>query len=218
MRLSVRLQNIADQVDCRRVADIGCDHGKLTEYLFESDRIDYAFVTDISRPSVQKAVDILSMANRDFDWACGDGTECISPSHKVEQGIIAGMGGRNIIKILTDDKSGISSWVLQPQNNEVQLKKYLVKNKYHIVCDYVVKEKNMFYNILKVRRTNCRHKYSKYHMYMGKDNFDGNKYFVEYLDYLQRQNEFLIKNAPFSVRLKAKKVLKYIDKARKEIK
>lgn len=218
MGLSTRLSSIAEQVDRRRVADIGCDHGKLVEYLFDNNAIDYAFVTDISLPSVQKAVKILGDKDRAFDWACGDGTQHITPQHNIEQGIIAGMGGINIVKILKNDSSNIKSWVLQPQNNEFYLKKYLIKNKYKIVCDFIVKDKNIYYNILKVEKTSRRHKYSQFNMYFGKDNFTQNKYFEGYLDYVQKKCEFIKNKAPFKVKRIVKKVLKYTNKARKEIK
>ena len=140
MELSIRLQNIAKLVDERRVADIGCDHGKLVANLFEKSLIDYAFVTDISMPSVQKAVKILSDMKVHFDWACGDGTEKITNSHNIKEGIISGMGGLEIIKIFKNSKVDIDKWVLQPQNNEIALKKYLIKNKYKIVQDFIVKD------------------------------------------------------------------------------
>ena len=66
--LSPRLIKVRDFVDCKRVADIGCDHGKLVEDLFINNMIDYAFVSDISKPSVTKAVELLTKNNRNFDY------------------------------------------------------------------------------------------------------------------------------------------------------
>lgn len=216
MDLSIRLQNIADQVDARRVADIGCDHGKLVAYLFENHIIDWAYVSDISMPSVQKAVKVLEDMKVDFDWSCGDGTQKMTDKLNIEQVIISGMGGLEIVKILSDNKVHIDSWILQPQNNEICLKKYLIKNKYKIIKDFIVKDKNIYYNILKVVKTDKTQKLSEYQMYFGKDNFADNPYFSEYLSYMQNKYEKIYLQVPFMKKLKTKKVLRYIKKAKME--
>lgn len=217
MRLSVRLQNIADQVDKRRVCDIGCDHGKLVEYLFDQNKIDYAFLSDVSMPSVQKAVALMGKKNVQFDWVCADGTQGIQ-NQNIEQGIISGMGGIEIIKILTDDKTNISSWVLQPQNNEICLKKFLIKNKFKIVKDFIVKDKNIYYNILKVEKTQKKQKVSKFYLYFGKDNFAHNIYFRDYLEYMENKYQKILCVVSRHKKWEIKKILRYIKKAKMESK
>ena len=59
-KLGKRLEVIASLVDRKRIADVGCDHGKLAYYLLEKGISDYAVVSDISMPSLNKAIDILS--------------------------------------------------------------------------------------------------------------------------------------------------------------
>lgn len=217
MELSIRLQNIANQVDKRRIADIGCDHGKLVAYLFENKKIDYAFVTDISLPSVKKAVKILTDMSVGFDWACGDGTEKITNDHKIEEGIISGMGGLEIIKIFQNSTVEIKDWVLQPQNNEFSLKKYLIKNKYKIIKDFIVKDKNIYYNILRVQKSNKKQKISDYHIMFGKENFVENEYFSLYLDYLKSKLEKILLVLPKFKKGKIKIQLKWVQKAQKEL-
>lgn len=218
MELSTRLQNIADLVDKRRVTDIGCDHGKLVAYLFENKRIDYAFVTDISLPSVKKAVSILNDMQVDFDWACGDGTEKITSDHKIEEGIISGMGGLEIVKIFQNSTLEINDWVLQPQNNETTLKKYLIKNKYEIIKDFIVKDKNIYYNILRVQKSEKKQKLSEYRMMFGKENFENNKYFPMYLKYLKQKLEKILIVLPKFKKGKIKRQLRLVNKAQKELK
>ena len=72
-KLGKRLEVIASLVDCKRIADVGCDHGKLAYYLLDNGISDYAVVSDISRPSLNKAVDILSKTKYNFDYICCDG-------------------------------------------------------------------------------------------------------------------------------------------------
>ena len=76
--LRPRLIAVRQLVDKKRVADVGCDHGKLVEDLFRNKKIDYAFVSDISKDSVMKAVDLLTKNNRNFDFGIGDGLSTLS--------------------------------------------------------------------------------------------------------------------------------------------
>ena len=133
--LSPRLVKVREFVDCKRVADIGCDHGKLVEDLFRNNKIDYAFVSDISKPSVTKAVELLTKNKRNFDYAVGDGLEKIETNHNIEQVVISGMGGLEIIKILENNPLLLSKFVLQPQNNELRLKMWLIENNFEILND-----------------------------------------------------------------------------------
>ena len=57
-KLSKRLQVIADLVNKNNVCDVGCDHGKLVEYLLSNKIVDYAIVSDISQPSLNKAIEL----------------------------------------------------------------------------------------------------------------------------------------------------------------
>ena len=97
-KLGKRLEVIASLVDRKRIADVGCDHGKLAYYLLDNGISDYAVVSDISRPSLNKAIDILSKTKYNFDYICCDGLSGYS-GYNVDQAIIAGMGGDEIIKI-----------------------------------------------------------------------------------------------------------------------
>ena len=58
IKISFRLKFISSLVDERIVADVGCDHGKLVRKLFDENKIDFAYVSDISRGSLQKAIDL----------------------------------------------------------------------------------------------------------------------------------------------------------------
>ena len=98
-KLGKRLEVIASLVNCKRIADVGCDHGKLAYYLLDNGIVDYAVVSDISKPSLNKAVDILSKTKYNFDYICCDGLTGYK-GYNIDQCIIAGMGGDEIIKII----------------------------------------------------------------------------------------------------------------------
>lgn len=58
IRLDQRLTAIANLVDYGKVADVGCDHGKLGYYLVSTDRASEVIATDISAPSLAKAEEL----------------------------------------------------------------------------------------------------------------------------------------------------------------
>ena len=55
-----RLQAVYNQIDCKKVVDVGCDHGKLVAQLFLDKKIDKAILTDISVQSLDKAKKLMS--------------------------------------------------------------------------------------------------------------------------------------------------------------
>ena len=210
--LSPRLIQVRKFVDCKRVADIGCDHGKLVEDLFRNGLIDYAFVSDISKPSVNKAVELLTKNNRNFDYAVGDGLEKIEEKHNIQQVVISGMGGLEIIKILENNPLNISKFVLQPQNNEIKLKKWLFENKFEILNDLIVKDKHIYYNVIKVQAAKKLKKQKHFDLKFGKDNFNGNQDFYKYLMFLKAQYEKRLFAMPKVKQKEVKKELKLLIK------
>lgn len=214
--LSPRLQLVSRFVDKKRVADIGCDHGKLVEDLFRNNKIDYAFISDISEPSVTKAVKLLTDNNRDFDYAVGDGLEKIEKNHNIEQVVISGMGGLEIIKILENNKLKLNNFVLQPQNNELKLKQWLLQNNYEIVNDLIVKDRHIYYNVLKVISAKKVKKLRLFDLKFGKHNFNGNEDFFKFLVYQKSKFEKMLWSMPKAKQKEVKKELKFIKKAFKK--
>ena len=98
-KLGKRLEVIASLVTKKRICDVGCDHGKLAHYLLENKISDYAVVSDISMPSLNKAIDILSKSKYNFDYICCDGLTGYV-GYDIDECIISGMGGDEIIKII----------------------------------------------------------------------------------------------------------------------
>ena len=191
--LSKRLQYISDLVAYRRVCDVACDHGKIIAKLFCDNKIDYAIVSDISEKCSLKAKSILDNMNVvDYDMRVGDGFENIFETDNIQEAIISGLGGLEIIKIMQNATKNIKSFIIQPQNNNILVKKFLINNGYRIVHDKIIKD-DKFYNIFKVVRGECS--LSEFDIYFGKENFTSyNKEFYEYLNVLDNKiNKFINK-------------------------
>lgn len=214
--LGDRLSLVATFVDKERVADVGCDHGKLLEELFRQNKITYAFASDISEPSVNKAKELLTANNRNFDYAVGDGLEKIETMHNIQQVVISGMGGLEIIKIMENNPLEFNDFVLCPHNNELALKMWLINNQYQITNDLIVKERHIFYNVLKVVKTEQKQKLRVFDLKFGKNNFVSNVDFYKYLIYSKDKYEKLLLNLPKNKLKTIKTELKYVNKAIKK--
>ncbi len=183
-----RLKKIYDLVDLRVVADIGTDHGKLVGQLFIDKKIDKAYLTDISAKSLQKAKDLMTELGFDkqSQFAISDGFDSFEPIENCEA-VIAGMGGEEIIKILSKLKkqNKITSFVLQPMKNIVNLRQYLVKNGYKIVVDIIVRDGKKYYFVIKAKKGFGF--LTKKAKYFGKTNIK--TYPKDFLDYLKSEKQ-----------------------------
>ena len=210
IKLTKRLSTIASLVNYRKIADVGCDHGKLVAYLFENNLIDYAYVSDISQPSLNKAVRLLNHIKANFDYECTDGIS--ANANQCDLVIISGMGGSEIIKILSKNPTQVTNYILQPQHNEIDLKKYLIANNFCIEQDIILKDKK-FYNVIKCIKCDKKQKISKYNLYFG-TNKASNPDFMQYIDYELNKVSAIISKVPFAKRIKMKKYLKLLNKAK----
>ena len=145
MNLSERLQTIANFVPKNSVvADIGTDHGYIPIYLIENNISKKVIATDISKNSLEKAIENVNIYNYEnkIDTRHGNGLETIK-EYEVDTVIIAGMGGILIKDIL--DKSwskrdSITNFILQPNIATSELRKYLIEKNFEILDEKLVKD------------------------------------------------------------------------------
>lgn len=212
-KIQKRLQIIANLVNYRNICDVGCDHGKLSEYLLRNNMVDSVIVSDISLPSLNKAIDLLSKRNYNFEYIHCDGLTGYSGKN-VDQCVISGMGGDEIIKIISNSPIEIKSYILSPQHNNIEVKKFIISKGYNIDYDIIIKDKDKFYNIFRCVVSNNKDLLTQYDLYFGKANFESkdsnifefveseikkinkilektpnNKYLSEYLDLLKEFNK-----------------------------
>jgi len=134
--------------DCGVFADIGCDHGYVSELMAKNRRAQKIYAADISTPSLEKAEKLLA------GYSCvttvvSDGFDCIP--ERAEQALIAGMGGEEIIKILSAAGYKPERLVLQPMKNTDKLRSYLNKNGYKLLKDFTFKD-GKFYDLVVAER------------------------------------------------------------------
>lgn len=149
-KLDARLEAIYYMVsNVDSVADIGCDHGRLSLSLAHSGL--KVIATDISKPSLEKATHLAKKHDVIVDTRFGDGLIKIKPN-EVQAIVIAGMGQNTIQSILSNSKEiaeGAKYIIMQSMNGDYDLRRYLSDNKYKIADEQLVLDGRRLYCIIK---------------------------------------------------------------------
>ena len=144
--MTKRLQIIYNHISSGEVfADVGCDHGYVAKAVLDSGKFKKVIISDISKPSLDKAVDLLKPFGDRVISVVSDGFKSypIVPN----EAVIAGMGGEEIVKILSDSFL-VSRLILSPQKNTDKVRRFLVENSYKIIKDFTFYADKKFYDLI----------------------------------------------------------------------
>lgn len=132
-------------------ADVACDHGYIAKAMLKSGKCDKVIISDISEKSLEKAKSLLSreIAAGKAVAVVSDGFKCLPPC---DVALIAGIGGDEIIKILSEAPYLPPKLVLQPMKKTPKVREYVVNNGYAVEEDRVFSERYMFYDILRLKK------------------------------------------------------------------
>lgn len=157
-------------------ADVGCDHGFCSEYMLKNELCDKVIFSDVSKGSLAKAERLLEsyVAEGKAQGVLGDGFFGVPDT--VGEVLIAGMGGSEIISILSDKKHGFmpKRFVFQPMLNADKLRRYILENGGYIERDFTFKD-TKFYDVLVGGRQNTNEEtetYSEAEYEFGKENLE----------------------------------------------
>ena len=119
-------------------ADVGCDHGYCSEYMLKNGLCEKAIFSDISKGSLAKAEKLLGKYVLDGKATPVLGDGFFGVPKDTEQVLIAGMGGHEIVQILSHEKYGFLPryFVFQPMLNPDLLRRYLIGKGAKIRRDY----------------------------------------------------------------------------------
>lgn len=167
MALSKRLQIIGDLVPSgNRIIDIGCDHALLDIYLIKSKKIKKALAIDIHAKALSGAIKNIqnSKLNDNIEVKLNDGLKNI---HVFSDDIIvvAGMGTRNIIKILEKHVDVLNNVIVQANNEHFILRKWFSKHGFKIVNEVFIIDHKKAYIIMAL--TKGSNNYNKYDYWLG---------------------------------------------------
>ena len=177
MSVSKRIQTLCGLLAPAEVfADVGCDHGYCTQYMLENELCKKAIFSDVSKGSLQKAESLLvSFVEEGRATAVlGDGFYGVPST--VDEVLIAGMGGSEILSILTDEKHGFlpKSFVFQPMLNADKLRRWLIENGAYITRDFTFQD-GKYYDVICGRRLadgEAKQTYTEMEIEFGKENLE----------------------------------------------
>ena len=130
-------------------ADVGCDHGYCSEYMLKNGLCDRAILSDISKGSLAKAEALLAPYIRQGKATSVLGDGFLGVPKEVDEVLIAGMGGSEIVSILSDEKHGFmpKRFVFQPMHDAEKLRRYILANGGYIERDFTF-EDGKFYDVI----------------------------------------------------------------------
>lgn len=158
IRLDERLGCALDMLNgAKCVADIGCDHGKLSAALLLEGRCERVIAGDISFDCLEKARRIIEeygLMDR-AQTRLGSGLTVLSPG-ECDAAAILGMGGELMVELLetsSDTAERLERLVLQPMSGIEELRQWLYEHSYHVLEDRLVSVGARFYQLLSVRKS-----------------------------------------------------------------
>ena len=222
-----RLFAIAEVIEnAEVVADIGCDHGYLGKMLIKAGKAKSIIAIDVNAQSLAKTKRLSQKCHLQdkIQTRLGDGFKPLE-NFEADVIVIAGLGGHTIIDILRQkDLEGVKEYIFQPAQKHELLKEYLQKNNFKIICDFIVKDKNKFYNTIKAVKTNKNIKLCEEEILFCLTDFDQyNSDLLEYVDeFINRVSQicetgqFKNLNHQLEIALKLKNKILKINKTLKE--
>ena len=154
--LSPRLAAVAELVPCEaRVVDIASGHGLLPQWLLACRRARACIATErdrqaagrLRRPGRASGVEI----------RVGDGLDALEPGDDVDVLVMAGLGARSMLRILSAgvfDVGALHRLVLQPQTESGLLRRWLVERGRAIIDERLVVDRGRFYVVIAAEPAN----------------------------------------------------------------
>ena len=155
-------------------ADVGCDHGYCSEYMLKNGLCERAILSDISKGSLQKAEKLLEKYIQNGQATSVLGNGFFGVPKTADEVLIAGMGGAEIVQILSHPAYGFipTYFVLQPMHDSALLRRFLIEKGANIIKDYTF-EDGKFYDLIvgeKRKRGGQGCEYSENDYEFGRDN------------------------------------------------
>lgn len=154
MQLSERMKSIASMVTPgSRLADVGCDHGYLPISLYLEGKIPGAVAMDVNPGPLRRAAEHIAQygLERYIETRLSDGLRELTPG-EADTVIIAGMGGRLIVRILEEGRqvcACLRELVLGPQSEVYGVRAWLEEHGFRIACEDMVLEDGKFYPVIR---------------------------------------------------------------------
>lgn len=198
MQIRRRLKAIASLVDKgSKVIDVGCDHALLDIYLtlYNSNT---CIASDINKNAYEIAkinIDKYNLTNQ-IQLVQSDGFKQIEMNGRYTA-IICGMGTTTILDILKNPKiQMVDTLIIQTNNDIYTIRKKVTRLGFHIQNEIIVKERGIFYVIIKFVRSKKNH-YTWKQLYIGPVlHISKSQEKQEYIQFLIDTNKQILEKLP----------------------
>ena len=203
MKVNKRIKTLLDLVPfgCKNVIDVGADHGILSYLILVNNKSEFVLATDISEKCLEKAEKLLQpyiSCNRARCMVL-DGLNGVQ-DYKNDLTIIAGMGGHEIVKILTNiiDKSMFDKFLFQPMQDADVLRYYLSRNGYNVIIDLIIEDKGKYYSVILTKYDGLSQPFDEVECFFGKYcRIDKSEDYIKFVNYTHKvllsRKEYLTK-------------------------
>lgn len=167
MKLSDRLSSVLKYINSTDiVADIGADHGYLSAAMLDLGVKHVQIVENKTEPLKRAQSTLLGYKNVSYSLSSGlnELEDCINTV------TICGMGGLNIVEILTEDlekAKKLNKIILQANSKVYELRRFLMDNNFCIIDENIVYEKNKYYEIIVCQYTEKDINYTFEELFFG---------------------------------------------------
>jgi len=154
IKISKRLEVISSLIsNGARIVDIGCDHGFLSIYLWQSQKVKRVIAADINENALSNAKKNIKKYKLDdvIETRLGDGLEVICEQDEIDSLVIAGMGEHTIVGMLKKNRNklkNIKSMVIQSNTRIEFLRREVVKLGYMIQDEEILQDGKKIYTII----------------------------------------------------------------------
>ena len=137
------------------VADIGCDHGKLSAWLAGSGRCPRVFACDLREGPLQKARETCAPWADRVVFRLGSGLKVLAPG-EAQDIVIAGMGAETIMEILDAAPwvfDGRYNLILVPATKHSLLRRWLARRGFALQSETLCTAAGRWYAVMNARYT-----------------------------------------------------------------
>lgn len=137
------------------VADIGCDHGKLSAWLAGSGRCPLVFACDLREGPLQKARETCAPWADRVVFRFGSGLKVLAPG-EAQDIVIAGMGAETIMEILDAAPwvfDGRYNLILVPATKHSLLRRWLARRGFALQSETLCTAAGRWYAVMNARYT-----------------------------------------------------------------
>ncbi len=196
----MRINDLASLITEKQnlIVDIGSDHAFLSKLIIDKDLANKVINLEKNDGPLQNGINNTNSPKYQsrIENIKSDGLKEIDPSLLIDTCFICGMGGKTIVKILDDalDKK-VKQYILQPNNNEADIRKWANKNLWKISKELVIQDNGIYYEIICLSKKEGYYPIFKKDIIFGRQNIKSqNKLFLEKWSAYFQAHEEIIRN------------------------